>query len=102
MAVVLVPRVRVVAVLAAEQATGQEADEADAGAVHRAAHLVRVHVADEVVFLLDRLYVARMDGVIVVRGLALRRPLARNVQLVTAADDWLGHGPPTSRRGTCG
>ena len=51
MAVVLVPGVRVVAVLAAQQATGQEADEADAGAVHRAADLVRVHVADEVVFL---------------------------------------------------
>ena len=49
LAVVLVPGVRVVAVLAAQQAAGQEADEADAGAVHGAADLVRVHVADEVV-----------------------------------------------------
>ena len=84
-AVVLVPGIRVVTVLAAQQATGEKADEAQAGSVHRAADLVRVHVADEVVFLLDLLDVAGMHRVVVVRRLALRRALARDVELVAAA-----------------
>ena len=92
LAVVLVPGIRVVAVLAAQQAAGQEADEAQAGAVDRAAHFPRVHVADEVVALLDLLDVARMDCVVVERDLALLRALARDVQVVAAADERVAHG----------
>src|SRR5262245_66501055 len=62
-AVVLVPGIRVVAVLAAQQATGEKADEADARAVHCAAHFHRVHVADDVVALVDLLDVAGMDQI---------------------------------------
>ncbi len=60
-----------------KQAAGEEADEADARTVHRAADLVRVHVADEIVLVLDRLHVARVHGEVVVHCLALRLPLAR-------------------------
>ena len=43
--------------------------------------------------LLDLLDVARMDGEVVVRRLALRRPLARDVELVAAAGARLGSWP---------
>ena len=83
------------AVLAAQEAAAQKADEAEAGAVHRAADFVGVDVADEVVLVLDLLDVARMHGEIVVRHLALLHPLARDLELVAAAGTGLAHGPPS-------
>ena len=104
MAVALVPGVGVVAVLAAQQAAGEEGDEAQARAVDRAADLVGVDVADEVVLLGDVLDVGGVDGVVVGLDLAFLDAGAVELQLVAAAGARRGHAPapPSHRHGALG
>src|SRR5262252_7016677 len=103
MAVVLVPGIRVVAVLATQEASGEEGDEAEARSIHRAADFVRVHVPDEVLVVVVLLQVTREDCVIVTRGLDLGGAAANDLQFVAAAGQRLAHAAaPRSPRGTCG
>ena len=92
MAVSLVPGIGVVAVLAAQQATAEEGDEAQAGTVDRAADFVRMHVPDEIVLLRDFLDVGRMHGEVVTLDLALLRPRAIDLKFIAAAGAGRGHG----------
>ena len=103
MTVVFVPGVRIVAVLAAQRTARQKTHKTQSRAIHRATHFLRMHVAGDIVLLLDLLDVARMDRVVVLRLPCSPRALASDVKIVAAADDWLAHAYFLlhARRGTC-
>src|SRR6185369_17231011 len=91
LAVVLVPGIRVMTILAAKRATCQKSDKAQARTIHRAAYLPRVNVADDVICLLNLISIRRIDGKIVTRCLALGCALVRDMKVVAAAYGWLAH-----------